>query len=150
MHAKKMTPQVQTCSSATPEMSPAPNRECQTRMSSSSAEDFFRRSRVAQGRASLTQMLCCRYIEQVAVALQGRERAVETIQALLRSCRAKTVSSTAAMHQVGASSRRSHSYIWKILHRPDGIDREVQQQLLSPASTAYSAVGTWQLVQHRA
>ena len=44
--------------------------------------------------------LPCRYIEQVTVALRGRERAVETIQALLRSCRAKTVSSAAAMHQV--------------------------------------------------
>ncbi len=43
-----------------------------------------------------------RYIEQVAAALGGREHAVETVQALLRSCRAKTVSSAAAMHQVGA------------------------------------------------
>ena len=43
---------------------------------------------------------CCRYIEQVAGALSGREHAVETVQALLRSCRAKTVSSVAAMHQV--------------------------------------------------
>lgn len=46
-----------------------------------------------------------RYIEQVSAALDGREHAVETIQALLRSCRAKTVSSTAAMHQVCAQCR---------------------------------------------
>ena len=46
-----------------------------------------------------------RYIEQVSAALDSREHAVETIQALLRSCRAKTVSSTAAMHQVRAQCR---------------------------------------------
>ncbi len=57
----------------------------------------------AQGRASVRQVLCRRYIEQVAVALRGRERAVETIQALLRSCRAKTVSSAAAMHQASTA-----------------------------------------------
>lgn len=58
------------------------------------------------GRAgwSVRRVACCRYIEQVAVALRGRERAVETIQALLRSCRAKTVSSAAAMHQVDGRS----------------------------------------------
>ena len=60
---------------------------------------FFRGSKAAQGEASLMKMLCCRYIEQVAVALHGNERAAETVQALLRSCRAKTVSSAAAMHQ---------------------------------------------------
>ena len=52
----------------------------------------------------LRRLLCCRYIEQVAVALRGRERAVVTIQALLRSCKAKTVSSAAAMHQVCQAS----------------------------------------------
>lgn len=50
--------------------------------------------------AGMHELLCHRYIEQVAVALSGRDHAVETIQALLRSCRAKTVSSAAAMHQV--------------------------------------------------
>ena len=50
---------------------------------------------------------CCRYIEQVAVALRGRECAMETIQALLRSCRAKTVSSAAAMHQVAGHASGS-------------------------------------------
>ena len=44
-----------------------------------------------------------RYIEQVAVALHGNDRAVETVQALLRSCRAKTVSSAAAMHQASTT-----------------------------------------------
>ncbi len=58
---------------------------------------------MCKGHLAEGDLVWCRYIEQVAVALQGREHAVETIQALLRSCRAKSVSSTAAMHQVLSS-----------------------------------------------